>query len=247
MRTAAGLARLVAGIVGVVALAGHLIYSLGSGISALPNFFSYFTMQSAIAATILWFIGGAYALRRPVDPHWIVTARLLITTYQIVSGIIYTVIVAESLSRGFSIQVPISSQILHYWLPAFAIIDWVAFPGRPKPPWSAFQFVFEFPLIWAVFTMIRGALVGWYPYFFLDPFQMTGRGEFAAYSVVVLAVIGIVAAILVVLGRMAPRRLTWSRREKRFQTSPGTVDEVLIAEVGHPHGALATHHAHHDR
>lgn len=241
MRRISGFIRVAAGAVGVAALAAHLVYSLGSGPTALPNFFSYFTMQSAIAATILWLTGGAIALSRPVDPAWLVTLRLLVTTNQIVSGVVYTVIVTESVSRGLSIQVPVSSQVLHYWLPAVALLDWLVSPGRPRPRWSTLLAVPVFPLVWAVFTMIRGDLVGWYPYFFLDPFQVT-TPELLAYSGGVLAFILLVAAVLLGLGRVLPRP-SWvagSRRsgtEEGLEARPSAREHLGIVELRQGHGA----------
>ena len=86
MRKTSGITRLAAAVVGISALVMHLVYSLGSGGAAVPNFFSYFTMQSAIAAVILWLIGGVFAFRFASDPRWLVEGRLLATTYQLVSG-----------------------------------------------------------------------------------------------------------------------------------------------------------------
>ncbi len=205
MRVASGVGRLVAAVVGICALAAHLVYSLGSGGSALPNFFSYFTMQSAILAVLLWAIGGVLALRRATDPEWLASCRLLVTTYQVVSGIVYTIIVLESVSRGLSIQVPPSSQVLHYWMPAFALLDWLGSPGRGHIRWRSLRTVLVFPLVWGGYTLVRGSMVGWYPYFFLDPFQVSWPWEFTGYCAIVLAFIVGVGALLVAASRVLPR------------------------------------------
>ena len=242
MRRTFAVARFSAAAVGVAALVAHLDYSLGSGASALPNFFSYFTMQSAIAAVILWPIGGIVALRRAIDPPALVTARALITTYQIVSGVVYTVIVTESLSHGISIQVPVSSQILHYLLPAYALVDWLFAPGRPRAHWRILAGTLVFPLVWGGFTMVRGAIVGWYPYFFLDPYQVAGPGEFATYSAIVLAFILVVAAILTAASRFLPpsaSRQPVSPVEERYETPAHTGGELVVAHAGERGGGRA--------
>jgi len=205
MRKAFGVARLVAGALGIVVLALHLDYSLGSGSSALTNFFSYFTMQSAIAAVIFWLVGGVIALRRSADPRWLLTARMLLTTYQVVSGVVYTIIVAQAVARGVSIQVPWTSQVLHYWMPAYALVDWLLAPRRASIRWISLRGALAFPIAWGAFTMVRGAMVGWYPYFFLDPYQVSGPAAFAAYGAIVLLFIVLVAAILVLASRYLPR------------------------------------------
>lgn len=234
MRRAFAIARLLVAVVGIVALAAHLRYSLGSGASALPNFFSYFTMQSAIAAVILWPIGGIVALRRPTDPSWLVASRGLVTTYQVVSGVVYTIIVTESISNGLSIQVPISSQVLHYWLPAFALADWLAAPGRPRARWRMLAVVPVFPLIWGGFTMVRGAVVGWYPYFFLDPYQVSGPAEFATYSALVLGFILLVATVLAVASAFLPPsvRLAVASLGEGAETESRELHELVVVGVG---------------
>ena len=244
MRRGFGVARLVSGALGVLVLALHLDYSLGSGASALPNFFSYFTMQSAIAAVFVWMIGGVIALRRSVDPRWLLTARILMTTYQIVSGVVYSVIVAQAVARGVSIQVPWTSQVLHYWMPAYAIVDWLVAPRRAGVPWISLRGVLAFPIAWGTFTMIRGAVVGWYPYFFLDPYQVSGPVEFATYGAIVLSFIVLVAVILILAGQYLPRpgrppgldfgrpRRGRSGRGKRLQAHSRPQDELVVVELG---------------
>ena len=220
MRRASGFARIAAGIFGIGVLYAHLIYSLGAGGSALPNFFSYFTMHSAMAAVLLWIVGGVLTIRRPLDPQWIVTVRMLLTCYQLVSGVVYSIIVAQGVALGVSIQVPLTSQILHYWMPAFALVDWLTGPGHARVTWRALSLVLAFPLAWGAFTMIRGAVIGWYPYFFLDPHQVSGPVEFAAYCSIVLAFIIAVAALLVLASRFLPR--PWSVLDPRGSARAGS-------------------------
>ena len=244
MRKACGIARLAAGVLGILVLALHLDYSLGSGAWALPNFFSYFTMQSAIGAVILWMMGGVIAVRRSADPRWLLTARVLMTTYQVVSGVVYTIIVAQAVARGVSIQVPWTSQVLHYWMPAYALVDWLLAPRRSTIRWTSLRAVLAFPVAWGAFTMVRGAMVGWYPYFFLDPYQVSGPAEFAAYGAIVLSFIVLVAALLVLASRYLPRpgrppgldldrsRRRRSGRGERLETHPGPQDDLLVVQLG---------------
>ena len=54
-----------------------------------------------------------------------------------------------------------------------------------------------FPVVWGILTMIRGSIVGWYPYYFLDPAQIDSPLEFAALSGLALAVFAVVGVALV--------------------------------------------------
>lgn len=250
MRKGFGVVRLVAGALGIVVLALHLEYSLGSGASALPNFFSYFTMQSAIGAVAIWMVGGVIALRRAADPRWLLTARMLMTTYQVVSGVVYTIIVAQAVARGVSIQVPWTSQVLHFWMPAYALVDWLLAPRRASIRWISLRGVLAFPIVWGAFTMVRGARVGWYPYFFLDPYQVSGPAEFAAYGAIVLSFVVLVAALLILASRYLPRpgrpprldparlRREASGRGERLEARPRPPDDLVVVELGEGLGPL---------
>lgn len=250
MRKASGVGRLVAAASGILALVLHLVYSLGSGGAAVPNFFSYFTMQSAMAAVIIWTVGGVLALASPVDPRWLVSARLLATTYQLVSGSVYTVIVAEAVAQGIAIQVPVSSQVLHYWMPAYALLDWLVSSGRPRVSWNVLGIVLVFPLAWGAFTMIRGALVGWYPYFFLDPNLVTSPWNFALYSGIVLAFVVAVSACLILVSRIVPlppRRVHRSVGGKRFETASRQFHDLAVTQFGEGRRPLAADESHENR
>jgi hypothetical protein len=55
-----------------------------------------------------------------------------------------------------------------------------------------------------VITLVRGALIGWYPYFFLDPAQVDGPVMFVLYDVIVLGLISGVTAFVLALSRVRP-------------------------------------------
>lgn len=61
--------------------------------------------------------------------------------------------------------------------------------------------------------MLRGTIVGWYPYYFLDPGQLSGPVEFFTMSGLALVVFTVVGLVLVWLTRF--------RRKARDSTSRG--------------------------
>ncbi|MCU1407855.1 MAG: hypothetical protein JWQ43_4158, partial [Glaciihabitans sp.] len=161
MRKAFGVLRLTVAVVCIVALVARLVWSLGISGPIVANFFSYFTMESAIAATVLWIYGGITALRRRNDPDWLTDARAIVLAYQVVSGIVFAIITLESASHGFPLAVPWSSDVLHYVLPVVGLLEWLAGPGRSRPRWAALRFVLVFPVVWVIYTIIRGLAIGW--------------------------------------------------------------------------------------
>lgn len=211
MRRAFGVARLLAAAAGGFTLLAFLIYTLGVSGPVLANFVSYFTVQCTFAAAVVWTIAGIVAVRRTADPHWLTVGRLLVTTYLMVSGIVFTIIHLEAAARDVPLGLPWSSQVLHYALPSYAFLDWLLAPGRGALRWSALPTVLLFPLGWGAYTMVRGSMVGWYPYFFLDANQVSAAETLGYLSVAGALFMGI-AALLLALDRVSAR----SRRRLRL-------------------------------
>jgi len=197
IRTTFAILRLVALLVSVVALVGDFDYVLGFSSFATGNWFSYFTTQSAFLLDATLAVGVVTALRSPRDPAWFVVLRILATTYTIASGAVFAMIVAQASSHNYTMDVPWSSQLLHFYLPTYALVDWVLAPGRTAARWRLLPWVLAMPAVWTAFTLVRGPLVGWYPYFFLDPAQVNGPLEQALYLALVGAILLALSGILV--------------------------------------------------
>lgn len=56
----------------------------------------------------------------------------------------------------------------HYVSPAMALLGWLLFGPRPRIDGRTLAWAFAWPVGWVVYTFVRGAVVGWYPYPFLD-------------------------------------------------------------------------------
>ena len=206
VRRGFGIGRLLLAALGVVALLGYFDYVLGFATFQIYNYFSYFTVQSGLAAVVAFIATAIAAFRSPTDPPWLDWLRLLVTTYIIVSGIVFLTIVIQSSSLDYTIEVPWSSQLLHFWIPSIALLDWLTDAGKARLPWKILVWVLVAPSIWGVFTLIRGSIVGWYPYFFLDPVQVRGPLETAIYCLVALLLFTGIAAVLTATSRLPQRR-----------------------------------------
>jgi hypothetical protein len=204
MRVTAGAARLLFAAVCVVALVSRFLWGLGSATFTAGNFFAYLTMQSNIAFVVVSVIGGVVALRHDEDPPWLTRLRGGVLSLTLVAGIVFAVLVQQAGQRQFRIDVPWSDQVLHFWLPALALAEWIASPGRGRVSWRILAPVLGYPVVWGVITLFRGAAVGWYPYFFLDPAQVDDLAEFALYSGLALSVFAAVGSGVVALSRTTP-------------------------------------------
>ena len=199
--------RLAAAAVCAVALVHRLFWGLSSHTTAGDNFFAYLTVESNCALVVVLVIGAVLAFTRITDPRWFTVALALVLTWTITAGLAFALIVWQAGIRGIRIDVPWSDLVLHFWLPACTAIAWVLTPGHRRVSWWIVPSSLLFPLAWGAVTMWRGPLVGWYPYYFLDPRQISGPPEFLLTSAVALAIFALVASVLVLISRMPQVRL----------------------------------------
>ncbi|MDQ4215317.1 Pr6Pr family membrane protein [Microbacterium capsulatum] len=202
LRMAYAWSRLLAAAVCGVALVDRLFWGLNSQTVAGQNYFAYLTIESNIAYAILGAVAGIIALRTLEDPRWLTTARAMVLSWTITAGLAYGLILWQAGARGIPIWVPWSDIVLHFVLPAWAVFAWVLGPGRRAVTWRIVPYVLMYPSLWGVFTIWRGGVVGWYPYYFLDPRQVSGPLERGATCALALVIFALVASGLVVLSRL---------------------------------------------
>lgn len=173
----------------------------------LTNFFSFFTIESnAASVVVLTMAIGATLLGR--SPTWLLVLRAAVTAYMVTTGIVYNLLLRGiELPQGSTLDW--SNEILHVWGPLYMLVDWIFGPGRRPLEWRALVAIIAFPLVWAVYTLVRGPLVydpvldgAWYPYPFLNPdTSANGYLSVAFYVILIAAVIGLVGAGVVRISR----------------------------------------------
>ncbi|MBG6179657.1 Pr6Pr family membrane protein [Arthrobacter sp. CAN_A1] len=62
----------------------------------------------------------------------------------------------------------LSDTLLHYVVPILTVLGWLLFGPRPRFTIQTVWLSLIFPGVWLVYTLVRGALVTWYPYPFVD-------------------------------------------------------------------------------
>ena len=206
-RSIVGVVRLAFAVTCAIALIARYNWGLGSATFTPYNYYAYLTIQSNIAFTIVTALAGAVALRSDRDPGWLTATRACILTCTVTAGIVFALIVQQAGSNTVPIDVPTSDLVLHFWLPPLAIVEWFLSPGRGRTAWRTIVFVLGYTLTWGGLTMLRGATVGWFPYYFLDPGQLSGPLEFIRLSglaLLVFAVVGLAVVALTRYRRKAP-------------------------------------------
>lgn len=160
MTAAFRLLRVVAVLAIGAAVVGQIITSLrywaDTGLTdtafRLTNFFRFFTIESVVVLTMA--IGLTLLRRRP---EWFEVLRAAVTTYMVPTGIVYNMLLRDiELPQGATLAW--SDEILHVWGPLYLLIGWLFAPGRLRLEWKHLLWVIGSPLVWAVYTLIRGPL-----------------------------------------------------------------------------------------
>lgn len=198
-----GAAGIVAAVVAQLARSIENTTEAGGDVGALlVNFFSFFTIESNLLGAASLLAGAVLLLAGRSETVGFTVFRLVAVTYMTVTLIVYNLLL-----RGIELPqgqtVPWSNEILHVVGPLVVIIDWLFAPGRNRLPWSRVWAVVVFPVLWAAYTLIRGPIVGWYPYPFLNPDNSeNGYLSVAFYVVLIAAVmVGVGAAAIWVTRR----------------------------------------------
>ncbi|TPW73429.1 Pr6Pr family membrane protein [Schumannella sp. 10F1B-5-1] len=179
----------------------------------IAHFFSFFTIDSNLLSLVSFLVGAVFLiLKRDDSAAWGVF-RASVTSYMAVTGIVYNLLLRGiELPQGSTVAW--SNEILHVVAPILVVLDWFFAPGRRPLRWPAIWVVIAFPLVWTIYTMIRGPLVVdgvtgnpyWYPYPFLNP-NVAPEGYVTVffYMVLIAAIIGLVGAGVIWVSRKGGR------------------------------------------
>ena len=193
---------------------GDCVFASGS--CRASNLLSYFTIESNIAFVLLLALLIARGLHRP-EREWLTALRAVVTAYLIVSGVTFIALIVNAGLADYTFLVPTSEKVLHFVVPVYALLDFVLAPGRRRLHWNTIWVSLAFPFLYAIYTLVRGPAVGWYPYIFLDPQWAGSYSAVGVYAAVLAGFILLVSAGLIAASRLPvlPHRTLQDARRRR--------------------------------
>lgn len=150
------------------------------------NFFSYFTIETNMIVVAVLLLSALATAAGKNDRFAVL--RSATTVYILVVGIGFSLLLSQV--EGLTLTaVPWDNVVLHYIIPVAVLVDFLI--DRPRRILSFKKSLtwLLFPIAYATYALIRGALTGWYPYPFLDP-ATKGYGA-VALVITSLLVLGI--------------------------------------------------------
>ncbi len=99
----------------------------------------------------------------------------------------------------------LGNQLVHTVVPVLTVLGWFIFGPRGGTSRRVAWLSLLFPACWLVFTLIRGAVIHWYPYPFIDV-SVIGYGKAILNAFLVsLLLLGLAAGATALDSRLGPR------------------------------------------
>jgi hypothetical protein len=150
---------------------------------------SFFTIQS----NILSGLASAQLARNPTRDGRLWRAVRLASLFGItVTGLVYATVLAK-VHEPHGWQEASTNIVFHYIVPIMMVLGWLLFGPRRRIEGRTIMLAILWPIAWAIYSLIHGAITKWYPYPFLD---VNTHG----YVRVIVNAVAVVAVLLVVTG-----------------------------------------------
>nr|WP_303694403.1 Pr6Pr family membrane protein [Brevundimonas subvibrioides] len=162
--------RILFALVGWVGLLAQYALSLDAGTRSVFGstvvFFSYFTVLTNVLVALALTAPALFPDSR--IGRWTASegVRAAVAMYIAVVGLIYHTLLAATWNpQGLLVYV---NQVLHTVMPIAFVLDWLLFVPKGRLRWIDPVKWLAYPLLYGLWTVIHGQLVGWYPYWFID-------------------------------------------------------------------------------
>ena len=187
---------------GALLLQFWIILQQNEFLPGLWRFLGFFTiLTNLFAATVATAI--ALGCRNAISSA---RARLMAATSILMVGIVYS-IALRSVWSPEGLQ-KVADVGLHDAAPLLWLVLWLIAP-HPRLQWREIWWALALPTLYVVYAMARGAVDGWYAYWFLNPAEQSLAGLLLSICVLVCGFAVMAAGLIAV-----DRRLGNARRDK---------------------------------
>ncbi|MFV8343121.1 Pr6Pr family membrane protein [Flavobacterium sp. XS2P39] len=169
----------------------------------IVRYFSFFTIQSnilvALCFTFLWL--------KPKSKWGLFFSKpknaTAITLYIVIVGIVYNGILRFLWAPTGGQKV--ADELLHLVVPILVLVFWIAFVPKRELEFRNIVAWLIFPFVYLVYTLVRGAFFGSYPYPFIDV-NLLGYKQVLLSSFYMLLAFLFIGVLLVSCGTIRTRK-----------------------------------------
>ena len=208
LRFTIGVLRIVIGVAMAFSIVWQVQDRLVHDLFRPSEYFAYFTIDSSMIAAVTLIVGGIYAMRYQNDTRLLATVQLCVFAAAVVVSVVY-----NALLRGMPNDVRdgdyawpvLPNEILHVWGPIFIVLEWLIVSGSVSLGFKKIWWVIAFPLAWLAFSIARGAITGWWAYWFINPNDPGGLTQMFTYIFGIMFFFLLNATVAIALQRLVRR------------------------------------------
>ncbi len=201
--------RLSFGLLTLLALITAFIDFLSARGNNPVNFFSFFTITTNLFVAVVLIVGAGYLVRRtePKETDDIIRGSAVVAIA--VVGLVFGLLLSH-LETGL---IPWVNFVTHYLMPVVMVLDWLFQPPRTKLVPRHIWFWVIYPIAYLTYSLLRGAIVDWYPYWFINPHESPGGWSgVMLYSGAITIGFLLVSFALLLLGNRLKRNVILTSR-----------------------------------
>lgn len=159
----------------------------------ITDFFSYFTTLANLFGSVVFVVGPVRLLRRSADDEVAPAVRGASVLYLAFVGIVFNTLLVGADLGGLQ---PWVNVVHHMVMPLAVVVDWLVWPPRRRLGWGVLAPWMAFVAAYVAYSLVRGAVTGFYAYPFFNPGAVGGYGGVTLYCLAML--VGFVVLALLV-------------------------------------------------
>ncbi len=167
-----GIFRALLGLSLLVSVAWQVNNRIAADLFRPAEYFAFFSITSSILAGVVLVYSAYVLLNNKEETERQMSLRLIVTVSMVIVGVVYHALLGDSAvdPRDIGYQWPvIPNLIIHTWAPIAIVFDYLLSIRGALPRWRKSLWVIAYPLGWLVFSITRGLIDGWWPYWFINP------------------------------------------------------------------------------
>lgn len=171
------------------------------------EYFAYFTITSSLLTAVVLTLSAIQIFRGVAETKFMSLSRLTMAVSMVIVGVIYNALLrgGDPDPRDVGYAWPqFPNEVLHTYVPILIFIEWMLTRTTIALKINQAFWVLIYPLAWLTFSIARGLIQGWWPYWFIDP--QYGIGTQATWIVVIAAMFSILALGFIPAQRALARR-----------------------------------------
>lgn len=167
-----GIFRALLGLSLLVSVAWQVNNRIAADLFRPAEYFAFFSITSSILAGVVLVYSAYVLLANKEETERQMSLRLIVTVSMVIVGVVYHALLGDSAvdPRDIGYEWPvIPNLIIHTWAPIAIVFDYLLSIRGALPRWRKSLWVIAYPLSWLAFSITRGLIDGWWPYWFINP------------------------------------------------------------------------------